>query len=113
MRVFIFAAAALVLLGSSAALGVEARQSVDPAMAFQRLTLEAELESFYAALERQAAGLSEAERRALYAEAETRLTAMIVASPVYGGLKLRKGLTHLDQARAQLAWRIGLAEGAS
>lgn len=115
MRVFAVTTLTVVLLGlgAVAALAEEERQSVRLEKAFQRLELEAELESFYADLEQQAAGLSEAERRALYHQAEAELMDIIMASPVYAGPNLRKGLNHLDQVKDYLAWRLGLGATAS
>lgn len=87
---------------------VESGSFVSRDLAFDRLTLEARLEEFYARLAAEAEGKSEAERVALYHEAEAELTRLILGSSSYSGSNIEMGHDYLALARLALAQRLGL-----
>lgn len=86
---------------------VESGSFVSRDLAFERLTLEAQLQEFFARLAAEAEGKTEAERVALYHEAEAELTRMVLGSTSYGGANVGQGHDYLAVARLALAQRLG------
>ena len=76
--------------------------------AFERLELEARIEEFYAELQVQAEGLSEAERVRLFHRAEEELRQMVLESESYAGQHRTKGQDYFERARHVLAYHLGL-----
>ena len=87
---------------------VESGSFVARDLAFERLTLEAQLQELFARLEAEAAGKTEAERVALYHEAEAELTRLVLGSTSYSGSNAAQGHDYLAVARLALAQRLGL-----
>lgn len=85
--------------------------TVDVGTAFQRLDLQADLEEFYAGVLAQAEGLSEEDKVELFRSIEPQLTELIYGRPQYQSVSgLDKGAKALDEAKADLAQRLGLSE---